>query len=186
MEPTEETLVQRCQKDPAAFEMLFRRCFQPIFLFARTMLGNDEDAEEAAQDVLMKILKAADTFKEGFRFAPWMYSIASNHCKNVLRRRHSQSKHLAEVEPDDDIVPSDPETPLEIYASADFREHVDRAVESLGDRYREVFHLRYMAGMSYKEIAEALSLSLSAVETRILRGKAILRQKFVRLGLSPR
>lgn len=181
----EETLIQRCQKDPAAFETLFRRHYRQIFLFARTMLGSSEDAEEAAQDVLLKIYRAADTFKPGMPFAPWMYRIASNHCKNILRQRQAKDKHIAEVEPDDDIVPNSPQTPLEIYAKEDIREHVGQAVASLGGRYREVFYLRYMAGMSYKEIADALSLTLSAVETRVLRGKSILREKLVRMGLSP-
>jgi len=185
MAEDDEELILRCRTDKAAFETLFRRHYRQIYMFARSMLGSNEDADEVAQDVLLKIYRAAGTFKVGFRFTPWMYRIASNHCKNVLRHRQINQKLLEQLEPSDDIVPSAPETPLEIYARGDIREHISKAIESVGRRYREVFHLRYMAGMSYKEIADALGLSVSAVETRILRGKVMLREKLARMGLSP-
>ena len=186
MAEDDESLILRCQKDPAAFEALFRRHYRQLYVFARGMLGSDEEAEEAAQDVLMKIHQAAGTFKSGRRFAPWMYRIVSNHCKNILRHRQIDHKHVEELEPQDDIVPASPRTPLEIYADADVRQHVGQAITSMRPRYREVFYLRYMAGLSYKQIADALELTVSAVETRILRGKEMLRAKLIRMGLSPR
>jgi len=185
MAADDEQLIQNCQSDPAAFEELFHRHYRQIYLFARTMLGSSEDSEEAALDILMKIHKAAHTFKAGLPFAPWMYRIASNHCKNILRQRQANERKLDGIEPDDDIVPDAPKTPLEIYASRETRERIGEAIASLGQRYREVFHLRYMAGLSYKEIADTLGLTLSAVETRILRGKDLLREKLARMGLSP-
>ena len=185
MAEDDEVLIIRCRTDRAAFETLFRRHYRQIFLFARNILGSEEEADEAAQDVLLKIYRAADTFKQGFRFTPWMYQIASNHCKNILRHRQTDRRHVEELEPSDDIVPAPPETPLEIYARRDLRERITEAINSLSGRYREVFHLRYLAGMSYKEIAQTLGVSVSAVETRILRGKAMLREKLTHMGVSP-
>lgn len=175
MAESDEELATRCQREEGAFRELFRRYQRRIFSYARGLLGSPEDAEDVTQETFVRLFKFAHRFDPSRRFSTWLYTIAANQCRNHLHRRRLSLSLDDDGAPEmrDDSVPG----PLEVYERKVAREAVDAAIEGLPPLYREVLHLRYLEGMSYREVAQALRISVSAVETRIFRGKRFLRSQ---------
>lgn len=176
---TDKELVKRCQTDPAAFEELLRRYKRAIFAYAFASTGSRQDAEEILQDVFVKIYRAAHRFDSQYSFTTWLYTIASNTCKNKLRSRRRRSVSL-----DNENIPitavSHDAGPLDAYKKSVEISQVRNAINELAPRYRQVLYLRYVEGLSYKDIAEVLGLSLGNVEARIFRGKDKVRRKLLK------
>ena len=177
MPMSDKELVKRCQADAAAFEELVRRYRRPIFAYARAAIGSKEDAEEVAQDVFVKVYRAAHRFNAKYSFKTWLYTIVSNTCKNKLR---SRSRHRAQMSLDSENMPvvvlTHEAGPLEAYERNVAISEVRDAINSLPPQYRQVLHLRYVEGLRYREISRVLGLSLGNVEARIFRGKEKIRQ----------
>jgi RNA polymerase sigma-70 factor (ECF subfamily) len=181
MAMSDKELVQRCQDDAAAFEELLRRHRRAIYAYAVACINSREDAEEVTQDVFVKVYRAAHRFNSHYRFSTWLYTIASNTCKNKLRSRRRR-QHDVSLDAGDGLplAASDQAGPLEIYQRNLEVAEVRTAIRELPDGYRQVLFLRYLRGMSYKDIADVLGLSLGNVEARIFRGKAKLRERLSR------
>jgi len=175
MAPTDKELVARCQSDRAAFEELVRRYRRPIFAYARAMLGSPEDAEEVAQDVLVKVYRAAHRFNPRYSFKTWLYTIVSNTCKNKWRGRRPHGLSLDDERAASPAADAEPD-PLEAYRRAVETAEVRNAISQLSPGYREVLYLRYVEGLRYREIAGVLGVSIGNVEARIFRGKRKIRR----------
>jgi len=159
------------------FEALFHRYHRGIYGFALRMLRSAAEAEEIVQETFIRVYASARTFIPGSEFAPWVYKIATNLCRNRLRHRSMKALVF-----DESIGLADPNavSPLEIYETEIEREQVHQAVVTLPRKYREVVLLRYMGGLSYRQVADVLDVTVSAVETRLFRAKAILRKRLAR------
>jgi len=179
MAASDKDLVRRCQADPAAFEELMRRYQRVIFAYAMASTGSREDAEEVTQDVFVKVYRAAHRFDSQYSFTTWLYTIASNTCKNKHRARRRHRAVSLDTENSAVIAVSEQPGPLEAYQRRLDVAEVRQAIAELPPRYREVLYLRYVEAMSYKEIAEVLGLSLGNVEARIFRGKGKIRQSLM-------
>lgn len=180
MPESDEALAGMCQRDDGAFRELFRRYSRRIYRYARGMLGSVEDAEEVTQDTFVRLFKFAHHFDTERRFSTWLYTIAANQCRNRLRRRRGHQS--LDVEDAPELADTRSPGPLEVYETTAVREMVDDAIDRLPPLYREVLHLRYLEGLAYKEIAQALDVSVSAVETRIFRAKGLLRTELAGLA----
>jgi len=175
---SDKELVRHCQADPGAFEELVRRYRRAVFAYAVASTGSREDAEEVAQDVFVKVYRAAHRFNSQYSFTTWLYKIASNTCKNKLRSRRRDRRNVSLDGEDSAIVAvSSDDGPLEAYRRNVEIAQVRDAIRALPPRYREVLYLRYVGGLSYKDISHVLDLSLGNVEARIFRGKQKVRQK---------
>lgn len=184
MTMSDKELVKRCQADQAAFEELLRRYKRAVFAYAVAVTGSRQDAEEVTQDVFVKMFRAAHRFNSQYSFTTWLYKIASNTCKNKLRsRRHPAALSLDDEESQIITVSRDPD-PLAVYRRNMEIDGVRRVIESLPPRYREVLYLRYVQGLSYREIADVLGLSMGNVEARIFRGKEKVREKLLRTAVA--
>jgi len=178
---SDKELVRCCQADSAAFEELVRRYRRAVFAYARTSTGSHQDAEEVTQDVFVKIYRAAHRFNSKYSFTTWLYKITSNTCKNKLRGHRHPAASLDDE--DSPVVPvSQDAGPLEVYRKNIAAAEVRDAIAQLPVKYRQVLHLRYVDGLSYREIADVLGLSLGNVEARIFRGKERVRLALLRHG----
>jgi RNA polymerase sigma-70 factor, ECF subfamily len=148
----------------------------PVYRFCRRMLSNDEDARDAAQDTLVKVLRNLHRYDPNRAFSTWVFSIARNTCIDEHRRR----KKRAFKEPRDvmDLGPS----PLQVVSSNQRGELVTRALEDLPPMYREVLVMYHFEHLKYVEIAEALSIPLGTVMNRIFRARRKLRTLYEGLG----
>lgn len=128
-------------------------------------LRSREDAEEAAQDVFVRVARGAGGFVTGRRFRPWFFAIA----RNVLRDR----RRLAPPFPTVPLV-AEPAAPA---ATAAGSSAVRAAIRRLPRPYRAALVLRYLAGMSYREAADELGITERGFETRLRRAKGLLRKE---------
>ena len=156
--------------DREAFDQLVTRYWKRVCGYAFTILRSLEDAEDAAQETFLRAFKGREQFEEGREFTPWLYRIATNTCIDRVRSRKRDHARLGDIEVEDEG-----ETPADLYEREEVRGRVREAVFSLPEAYGQVVYLRYAGDMSYREIASALSISESAVETRLFRGKQMIR-----------
>jgi RNA polymerase sigma-70 factor (ECF subfamily) len=175
------------QTDANAFERVYESYADKILNLAHRMTGNEEVARDLTQDVFIKVYQHLDTFEQRSGIYTWIYRIAVNHIYNYLKkeRRHRWVDLLDQPVRDalrEDgagaVVPPSGEPPTDLAVEgAERAEVVWRAVISLPPKYRVPIVLYHYQEMSYKEIAEATGLSMSAVETRMYRG----RKKLIKL-----
>lgn len=148
-------------------DFYYPRCLR----FARNMLSNDQDAEEAVQDAFVRVYDSFPRFREDARFDPWLFRILANRCRTILSRGR---RHRALIEYGD--VPVTAAAPAEEYG-ADWAEEVRVVLESLPAEQREAFLLRHVEDLSYEDIAALTGVRLSALRMRVKRACDTLRAR---------
>jgi RNA polymerase sigma-70 factor (ECF subfamily) len=161
--------------DSEAQAWLIDRFTPPLFRFAYRMLGNEQDARDAAQDTMVKILKNLGRYDARWRFTTWMFSIARNTCIDEHRRRRWRSD--SELP---DVADSSPDA-LELTARNKKNEHLHAALQEIPTLYREVLVMYHFEHLKYQEIADALGIPIGTVMNRIFRARAKLRDAYTRL-----
>ncbi len=164
---------------------LFAELVQPyerrVYVTALALLRNEADAQDVAQEAILKAFTHLRQFRGESRFSTWLIQITVNEARMRQRKQHAEVFEPLENSPDEeaDYAPRDfadwREIPSEALEKAEFRAILAKAVASLGQKYREVFLLRDVEHMSIEETAEALSISLASVKTRLLRARLMLR-----------
>ena len=155
----------------AQFEALALPHLKSAYNLARWLTRNREDAEDVAQDALVRAFAAFETFR-GSDIKPWLLTIVRNSCMTWLKRNRTESLPI-----DDQIPPVDPaQGPEERLLSSANRDQVRRALEQLPPEFREAIVLREMEELSYKEIAEVAGVPLGTVMSRLARGRDAMRR----------
>lgn len=179
---SEVELVRRVQGgDPDLFYQLVRPYERRVYSAAFAILRNAADAEDAAQEAILKAFRHIKQFREEARFSTWLIQIAVNEALMRRRRNHGDVMEPIADRPDEsgNYVPRDfadwREIPSETLERKEIREKLTEALASLGEIYREVFVLRDMQHLSIEETAEALKISTASVKTRLLRARLMLR-----------
>ena len=176
-DPTDEALMIRFQSgDRSAFAVLVRRHQSPLYNFAMRQLRSPSVAEEVVQDAFVRVVQNAADFKHEARFSTWLYTITRNLCidqmrKRALRRHPSldEAKRAEEGEgPTLGEQTADSRANVERSAvSVEIRERVLAAVEQLPDEQREVFLMREVSNLPFKEIAEIVGVPENTVKSRM-------------------
>lgn len=163
------------ERNLCQFTELFQRHSADAMALAYSRLSNRADAEEVVQDAFLDAYRNLPRLRDPQKFGGWMRSIVINHCVDLIRRKSRKEKLHRESALTRDFV-----TPAE-----DLKEErtqaVTEAINSLPDLYREPLVLRHLRQLSYQQVAQALSVPLDTVRTRIARGDAMLREKLQRL-----
>ena len=158
--------------DPEAQAWIIDRFTPPLFRFAYRMLGNEQDARDAAQDTMVKILRNLERYDAKWRFTTWMFSIARNTCIDEHRRRRWRSD--SELP---DVADSAPDA-LELTSRNRKNEHLHTALQAIPPLYREVLVMYHFEHLKYQEIADALAIPIGTVMNRIFRARAKLRDAY--------
>ena len=170
---TEKTLVACCQKgDKGAYTGLVNAHVGRIFAVCLAMVGNRHDAEDLAQQTLLRGFMQIGSLRNSERFGGWVVQIARNLCRDAIRRRRPS---VVSVRPNKDGVHEDSES----------HRHLEAALGSLSQDYRMPLLLFYFNGRSTKSIAETLGISQAAVQTRLSRARRKLRDLLTAEGLEP-
>jgi RNA polymerase sigma-70 factor (ECF subfamily) len=178
----EAALIGRIQRgERELFYELIRPYEKRVFVIAFTILRNEADAEDAAQDAFLKAFKYLAQFRAESRFSTWLIQVAINEARLRLRRSHLEIMQAIEDQENEDgtYTPRDfadwREIPSEALERKEIREKLIAALGSLAQKYREVFVLRDVERMSIEDTAQALGISAGAVKTRLLRARLMLR-----------
>jgi RNA polymerase sigma-70 factor (ECF subfamily) len=165
-------IVQAGDFSPAS--EIYDRYSSRIYNFAFRFLRNSEAAEDATQEVFVKMLKHANQFHGDAKLSTWLFSITANWCRDYLRKADNKTK-----ESDDVLVtlpaPSDqsPERNLE---KREDEQRIRKALSALTPEQREAILLSRYQGLSYAEIAQISGCSEGAVKTRVFRAMETLKK----------
>ncbi len=162
--------------DRRAFEQLYDRYASTVYGVALRMLGDREVAEDAVQEIFLRVWKRAGSFDRSRAFAPWLFGIAHNYGIDELRRRRARPQPVYE----DDEHPVLSEIPDDIDVGeaavlSDQRRIVREALEQLPEEQRQALMLAYFGGLTQQEIATRLGNPLGTVKTRMRLGLQKLR-----------
>ena len=178
----EETLIRRIRNgEHELFYELIRPYERRVYSAALAILRNESDAEDVAQEALLKAFKNIRQFRGEARFSTWLIQITVNEARMRRRRDHAHMMEpIGELQDEEgNYTPRDfadwREIPLETLERKEVREKLAQALATLGDKYREVFVLRDMQHLSIEETAEALGITTASVKTRLLRARLMLR-----------
>jgi RNA polymerase sigma-70 factor, ECF subfamily len=164
-----------------AFEELIRRHTRLIYRTLIAILGNAADAQDAMQDTLLGAFSHLGDFQGRSKFSTWLVSIARNAALARLRgRKNTESLDQSDTEQDREFHPRQiaawQENPEQCYSRFEIRQLVEKGLLHLPPKYRVVVMLRDVEQLSTDEVARHLGLSTSAVKTRLLRGRLMLRE----------
>jgi len=179
----EQALIRRVQSgDAEAFYQLVRPYERAVFLSAVAIVKNDADAEEVAQEAILKAFKALGRFRQEAKFSTWLIQIAINEAKMRLRkeRRHLyESIDQGQQNDDGDYIPKDfadwREIPSQALERRELRDALTTALKTLPEKYREILILRDVNHLSITETAQILGLSEANVKTRLSRARLQMR-----------
>ena len=162
-----------------AFERFVEHFRSKIFHFSWLMCGSPEDAEEVAQETLLKVFESFEQLREPDRVRAWVFRIARNVClmqrrKSVFAPTHELS--IDELAPSEE-VPDGASAPEGSLLSTELRAIIDRVIVELPPSYRAVVLLRDLEELTTDETAQILGLTTDVVKTRLHRGRAAMRQK---------
>ena len=182
---SDEELVEACQAGEAsAFDVLVARWEDKIRGAAYRFLGSEEEARDVAQEAFLKAYRALEGFKGEARFSSWLYQIATNLCRDRLRRRRTRAAvSLEELEETGPVIAETRPGAHELLVQNDLARAVRRAVHALSEEQREVVILKEYQGLTFLEIAQSLDVPVSTVKTRLYRGLGQLRLRLEREGV---
>ncbi len=170
-----------------AFTELVNRYSEKVYRLAYRITANPDDAEEVLQEVFIILVEKLGTFRQESRFSTWLYRVAANASYMYLRGGKKDKQSQVSI---DDYKPYNDHGVLEGVQEKDWSEipeykllnHegtqlIEKAINELPEEYKIVFHMKDVEGMTSKEIAKVLGLSLPAVKSRVLRARLFLRDK---------
>src|SRR5215203_1382336 len=155
--------------DERAFAAIFRRYHQPLYRFCLAIVGTPEDAQDALQNTMIKVLRALPGEERKIELKPWLYRIAHNESIDLLRRRRETRELDAEQ-----VAPSHG-----LAEEAAMRERLRRLLadlRELPERQREVLVMREMSGLDFEEIGAALATSEGVARQTLYDARQSLRQ----------
>lgn len=178
----EQDLIAQVQRGHhELFYELVRPYERRVYAAAMAILRNETDAEDAAQEAMLKALANIRQFRAEARFSTWLIQITVNEALMRRRRERTAMTEGLDNQRDEDgeYKPRDfadwREIPSEALERKEVRQQLAQALATLDQKYREVFMLRDVEHLNIQETAEALGISVASVKTRLLRARLMLR-----------
>jgi RNA polymerase sigma-70 factor (ECF subfamily) len=168
--------------DEAAFGVLMRTHYEPIFRLVYAIIRNEADARDVCQEVWLTVWKQLPGFRGDAKFTTWLHPIATHRALDHLRKRRRWFDRFLPFSTGDDTVESVPEP----VTTDDARQQTEgnertaqlkRALDSLPPKHRAVLALREIQGLSYEEIASATGIPAGTVMSRLYHARRLLAQK---------
>ncbi len=179
--PSDEELIRRFQEDDLyAYELLVDRYKDQLLNFAYRFLGNYEEAEDVVQETFLRLYRKRHAYRQIAKFSTWIYTIAGNLAKTELRKR--KRRKLISIS---DMGFNEKDFELEDFRADTERgtdralmdKYLQKAIEELPPRFRQVIVLRDIQELSYEEIGEIINAPLGTVKSRLNRARLKLQGK---------
>ena len=194
MDPRESRLIRRLkQRDEAAFREMIRTYQSDVFNLIFRMLGNNEEAEDLAQEVFVTVFKAIDGFRGESKLSTWLYRIAVNQCKNrfkYLARRHYHTQQTLDEVSERGMTGRDGSATVTLQAQISrpdrmmeglqLEQAIQHEIAGLEEDQRVLIILRDVQGLSYQEIATIAQLPEGTVKSRLHRARMTLKDRLKR------
>ncbi|MBN1349892.1 sigma-70 family RNA polymerase sigma factor [candidate division KSB1 bacterium] len=178
---SDEILIERFQHgDLYAFDLIVKRYKNQLLNFIYRFLGNQEEAEDLVQETFLRVYKNRKAYRKVAKFSTWIYTIAGNLAKTELRKRRRRKifsiTDLGYEEKDYEISDKgfSPEDQVNGLIT---EEIVQKEIENLSPKFREVIILRDIQELSYEEISKIVRIPLGTVKSRVNRGRLKLQER---------
>jgi RNA polymerase sigma-70 factor (ECF subfamily) len=172
-EPLDEWIVEAQQGDTAAFELLMRQYEHQVFRTCVRLLGNREDAKDAAQDTFIRMHKYLPKFNRQKPLLPWLYRIAVNACRDHSRK---QKKHVATPLNPEVLAIADKKASSDVLERERDLQIMEAALRTLSPREREVLVLKEVEELSTKEVAQVTGSREVTVRSQLSRAHEKMRR----------
>jgi RNA polymerase sigma-70 factor (ECF subfamily) len=162
-------------------EAIYRQFSPRVYALAMRMLGNEADAEDVTQEVLLQVVRRLDTFRGESSLPTWLYRVTVNAVLALRRKRATARERLLGDAAGECVADAVPTTPRRVAQPPDevlgfeLRDRMEAAIAQLPDAYKDPFILSDIERFSNAEICDLLGLSLPAVKSRLHRGRMMLR-----------
>jgi RNA polymerase sigma-70 factor (ECF subfamily) len=163
----------REDSDGPAFTALVGRHRERVWRVCFRLMGNEEDASDAAQEVFVGVFQGRGTFAGRAKFATWLHAIAVRTCLKLRRARGRRKRHEAEM-----AQQIEHQTQTASSERAGTALDLAKMLETLDEEDRAMLVLKYSQEYSYEELADVFNLSISACKMRVSRAREELQQKF--------
>jgi RNA polymerase sigma-70 factor (ECF subfamily) len=179
-ETTDHALLDAARRgDGGAIDALLDRHQARIYRFGMKMCRNPEDARDVLQETLLAMARNVRDFREESSISTWLYRIARSFCLKKHRRSKFAPKEVASLETDLPLevnrLAAKAKLPDEVLEGKELQEALEESIDALDPIYREVLLLRDFEGLTAPEVAEALSISVDAVKSRLHRARLAVR-----------
>ena len=178
MDPTAELVRRSAEGDPQAFDCLVREYMNTVLGLAYNYVRNFHTAEDLAQETFVQAYQSIGTLRDGARFKVWLLRIVRNKCIDHMRR----NPRLLSMDADEELqkevarkatVPSPQVDPPTVVSEED----LFAVLDTLRSDYREIFVMKHVDNLSYKEISELLGMTVSAVGEKLYRVRSMIRER---------
>ena len=164
-------------------ELVFHEYAPRIYNLARRMLGNDADAEDVTQDVLLQVVRKLDTFRGDAQISTWLHRVTVNAALAHRQKRANRQKHESGEAADDVFETVAPDaavkrwsvSPDEPVLAAERQAIIEAAINELPEPFRDVYLLADVEGLPNADIGDMLGLSVAAVKSRLHRARMRMR-----------
>ncbi|MFQ5649658.1 MAG: RNA polymerase sigma factor [bacterium] len=177
--PSDEELIERFQKgDVYAFDLIVKRYKEQLLNFVYRFVGNQEEAEDIVQETFLRVYRKRKAYKRIAKFSTWIYTIAGNLSRTELRRR--KRRKLFSVtdmgfEDRDYEISDEGHNPEDQVDGIIQEEIIQREINNLSPKFREVIILRDVQELSYEEISKIIKVPIGTVKSRVNRGRLKLQ-----------
>ena len=173
----DRALVERCRKgDRKALEALIGEYQKPVFNAAYRILGNPEDAADAAQATFLKAFENLERYDPNYKFFSWIYRIAVNESINQLKRIRKQL-------PLDEGAAAEGPGPDDAVEAGHLSRGIQDGLMSLSEDYRTVMVLRHFSDCSYRQISEILEIPEKTVKSRLYSARQLMKDRLIADGI---
>lgn len=163
----EQLVIAMAGGDQRAFDHLYKRYAGPLISYFMRLLWRDrEKAEDFVHDFFTKLIHRPELFDTTRSFKTWMFSVASNMCKNEYKKQEIRKNTSNGLDSNYAVSDSSKNTESEVHHQL-FKEAYNEQVKTLEQKHREVFEMRHFDGLSIKEIADALQINEGTIKSRL-------------------
>ncbi len=173
----EDLLIALSKGDKRAFNEIYERYAVPLMGFFMRKLWNDrEKSEDFVHDFFAKIIRKPESFDPTRSFKTWLYSVANNMCKNEYKRQEVRKNTTSGLDGYYSLKDGNSNVMNEVQ-NAQFRDRFEEELNCLKDKHRDAFYLKYIEGLSIKEISEITDVSEGTIKSRLFYATKYLSEK---------
>lgn len=165
--------------DQLAFRHIVEKYQRPVYNLCYYMLQDAPEAEDATQEVFIRAYFKLDSYDETRKFSTWLFSIASHYCLDKLKLRRIRLVSWADLAEEHRYAAEGRYQPEKALVKAETTEEVSALLMTLHPDYRTPLILKYWLDMSYEEMAQTLDITVSAIKSRLFRGRKMMAQAFL-------
>ncbi|MFC5450041.1 RNA polymerase sigma factor [Paenibacillus aestuarii] len=179
---TDEQLVEQVRQGRSeAYRVLIERHKSYIYTIIYRMVEHKETAEDLTQDVFMKLYRTIANFRGEAKFTTWLYRIATNLVTDY-RRSQKRKPYTALLDKMKGWLRDTKAQPEEVVLQKDEQQRMQLLLAGLPDKYRLILYLYHYKQLSYQEMSAITGLPVKTLETRLYRGKAMLKEKWLEVN----